>query len=63
MASSNLENSPQLLPPGALTDDKSGTVIGVVVFCLIWSTAMVGMRLWVRAGMIKQLGIDDYACN
>lgn len=23
---------------------------------------MVGMRLWVRAGVIKQLGIDDYAC-
>ncbi|KAK4163859.1 hypothetical protein QBC43DRAFT_300823 [Cladorrhinum sp. PSN259] len=58
---SSSQSTPQL-PPGALTDDKSGTVIGVVVFCLLWSTAMVGMRLWVRAGIIKQFGIDDYAC-
>ncbi|KAK4231619.1 hypothetical protein QBC38DRAFT_440010 [Podospora fimiseda] len=50
------------LPPGALTDDVSGTVIGVVIFLLIWSTIMVGLRLWVRAGLIKQAGFDDYAC-
>ncbi|KAK4188597.1 hypothetical protein QBC35DRAFT_451095 [Podospora australis] len=49
------------LPPGAL-DDRSGTVIGVVIFCLLWSTAMVGLRLWSRGRIIKQLGIDDYAC-
>ncbi|KAK4202124.1 hypothetical protein QBC40DRAFT_322342 [Triangularia verruculosa] len=49
------------LPPNA-HEDKSSTVIGVIIFCLVWSTAMVGMRLWSRAKMIKQLGVDDYAC-
>ena len=49
------------LPPNAL-DDRRGTVIGSVVFCLLWSTMMVAMRLWTRGVVIKQLGIDDYMC-
>ena len=49
------------LPPNAFEDQRA-TVIGSVVFCLLWSTAMVGLRLWTRGVVIKQLGIDDYAC-
>ncbi|VBB86074.1 Putative protein of unknown function [Podospora comata] len=53
-------------PPPPLSsnahEDKSSTVIGAIIFCLVWSTVMVGMRLWTRGKMIKQLGIDDYAC-
>ncbi|KAK3681816.1 hypothetical protein B0T22DRAFT_349428, partial [Podospora appendiculata] len=49
------------LPPNAL-DDRSATVIGVVAFCLFFSTLMVGLRLWTRKKIIDQLGIDDYAC-
>ncbi|KAK3322929.1 putative integral membrane protein [Apodospora peruviana] len=49
------------LPPGAF-DDRSPTVIGVVVFCLLFSTAMVALRLYTRIVLIKQMGIDDYAC-
>ena len=47
------------LPPNAF-DDISGTVIGVVSFCLVWSTLMVGLRLWTRKVIINQLGWDDY---
>ncbi|KXX77961.1 hypothetical protein MMYC01_206789 [Madurella mycetomatis] len=49
------------LPPYAF-EDKSGTIIGVVVFCLLWATFMVSLRLWTRWRIIKQVGIDDYAC-
>ncbi|KAK3298656.1 uncharacterized protein B0H64DRAFT_454095 [Chaetomium fimeti] len=53
--------SPSALPPNAV-EDKRGNVIGTVIFCLLWSTVMVGMRLWARGVVIKQLGIDDYIC-
>jgi hypothetical protein len=49
------------LPPNAF-EDRRATVIGSVVFCLLWSTLMVGLRLWTRGVVTKQLGIDDYAC-
>ncbi|GAB1319871.1 Rhodopsin domain-containing protein [Madurella fahalii] len=49
------------LPPYAF-EDRSATVIGVVVFCLVWATSMVGLRLWTRWKIIKQVGLDDYAC-
>jgi hypothetical protein len=50
------------LPPGALTDDKRGTIVGVVIFLCLWSTLMVALRFWTRGVIIKQLGIDDYLC-
>lgn len=49
------------LPPNAYEDQRP-TVIGSVVFCLLWSTGMVGLRLWTRGVVIKQLGVDDYMC-
>ncbi|KAK1828638.1 hypothetical protein QBC39DRAFT_223658, partial [Podospora conica] len=49
------------LPPNAF-EDRRATVIGVVVFCLLVSTTMVGLRLWTRKKIINQLGWDDYAC-
>ncbi|KAK4171790.1 hypothetical protein QBC36DRAFT_390887 [Triangularia setosa] len=61
MADAAPSTSPPPLPANA-HEDKSYTVISVIIFCLIWSTAMVGMRLWTRGKMIKQFGMDDYAC-
>jgi hypothetical protein len=49
------------LPPNA-SEDQRATVIGSVVFCLLWSTLMVGLRLWTRGVVIKKLGVDDYMC-
>jgi len=59
MASSG-QASPAL-PPDAF-DDRSGIVIGVVVFGLVWSTLMVSLRVFTRVKIINQVGIDDYAC-
>ncbi|KAL2134420.1 hypothetical protein VTI74DRAFT_259 [Chaetomium olivicolor] len=53
--------SPSAMPPNAL-EDRSGTVISSVTFCLLWSTLMVGLRLSTRGAVIKQLGTDDYMC-
>ncbi|KAK0725554.1 hypothetical protein B0H67DRAFT_659165 [Lasiosphaeris hirsuta] len=58
MASSG--QAPQL-PPNAL-EDRAATVIGVVAFCLLFATCMVGLRIWTRKKIINQLGLDDYAC-
>ncbi|KAK3936507.1 hypothetical protein QBC46DRAFT_232453, partial [Diplogelasinospora grovesii] len=52
--------APQL-PPDAY-EDRSATVIGVVAFCLFFATSMVGARIYTRACLIHQLGIDDYFC-
>ncbi|KAK4032008.1 hypothetical protein C8A01DRAFT_20855 [Parachaetomium inaequale] len=49
------------LPPNAF-EDRRATVIGGITFCLLWSTTVVGLWLWTRGVVIKQLGIDDYAC-
>lgn len=49
------------LPPDAF-DDRSGLVIGIVVAGLLWSTFMVGLRIFTRARINKELGIDDIAC-
>lgn len=53
-------SAPQL-PPNAF-EDRRATVIGVVAFCLLFSTTMVGLRLWTRTKLINQMGWDDYAC-
>ena len=51
--------APQL-PPNAF-DDISGSVVGVMTFCLVWSTLMVGLRIWTRWKIIESMGADDYA--
>ena len=49
------------LPPNAYEDQRA-TVVGSVVFCLVWCTVMVGLRLWTRGVILKHMGLDDYAC-
>ena len=48
------------LPPG-WDADHSGISIFVVVFCLVVSTVMVGLRVYTRRVIINQMGIDDWA--
>ncbi|KAL2170619.1 hypothetical protein VTG60DRAFT_4632 [Thermothelomyces hinnuleus] len=47
-------------PPAPAFEDRRATVIGTVVFCLVWATTLVWARLWTRGAIIKKLGIDDY---
>ncbi|TDZ68085.1 Satratoxin biosynthesis SC1 cluster protein 4 [Colletotrichum trifolii] len=49
------------LPPEVLAEDRSPTVIGVVTMCLFITTTLLGLRLWTRACVVKQVGADDYA--
>lgn len=49
------------LPPNAF-DDVRPAILGCVIFCLIWSTVMVSLRVWTRAVIIKQFGVDDCFC-
>lgn len=46
------------LPPGSF-DSRVPTVIGVVTFTLSVATLFVGLRIYTRAVVIKQLGYDD----
>lgn len=52
--------SPPSLPPG-MNEDKSWVAIFTVVLCLTVATFMVGLRIYTRAFITKQLGADDYA--
>ncbi len=56
-----MASSTAALPANAY-EDRTGTVLGVLVFLLVWATVMVGLRVWTRAVLIKQLGVDDYMC-
>jgi len=47
------------LPPGSY-DSIAPTVVGTVVLCLVVSTVAVGLRLYTRRFIMKQVGIDDY---
>lgn len=51
---------PQALPPGT-DDDKSWVAIFTVVLCLTVSTLMVGLRIYTRKAITKQMGVDDWA--
>jgi hypothetical protein len=42
------------------TDDRSSTVIIVVVICQVLSASVVALRLWTRGVIIKACGVDDY---
>jgi hypothetical protein len=50
---------PSQLPPN-YDESRKPTVIGVSVFLMCVSTAMVGLRVWTRTVLIKQMGIDDW---
>lgn len=51
---------PAALPPGT-DDDKSWVAIFTVVLCLTVSTVMVGLRIYTRRFITKQMGMDDWA--
>lgn len=40
-------------------EDRSATLIGVVVMLLIITTVVVVLRLWTRFVILNQLGADD----
>jgi hypothetical protein len=40
--------------------DRSATLIGVVVMLLIITTVVVVLRLWTRYVILNQLGTDDF---
>ncbi|KDN65945.1 hypothetical protein CSUB01_02637 [Colletotrichum sublineola] len=48
------------VPPTGLDDDKRMTVVGSAVFCILFTTAMVSLRIYTRTRIIRLLGIDDY---
>lgn len=41
-------------------DDRSGPIwgVGIAFFVITWTA--VGLRIWVRAGIIKSFGLDDW---
>ncbi|KAK3368697.1 putative integral membrane protein [Podospora didyma] len=61
MSSNSSPPAVPALPPNTF-DDRSSVVLGTVAFCLLWATMMVGLRLWTRGKILKELGVDDYAC-
>ncbi|SPO05143.1 related to integral membrane protein [Cephalotrichum gorgonifer] len=48
------------LPPG-FNDDKSWIAIFTVTLCLTVATVMVGLRVYTRMVVTKQMGMDDWA--
>ncbi|KZL87791.1 integral membrane protein [Colletotrichum incanum] len=48
------------IPPAVYADDKRMTVVGSAVFCVCFTTAMVGLRIYTRTKIIRLCGIDDY---
>lgn len=41
-------------------DDRASVLIGAVCLVCSVATIAVGLRLYTRSRMLKQLGIDDY---
>ncbi|OLN96006.1 hypothetical protein CCHL11_07084 [Colletotrichum chlorophyti] len=50
---------PSALPPEVYADDQRTTVVGSVVFMIMLTSAVVGLRLYTRTRVITLLGIDD----
>ena len=44
----------------SMYENRSGMVVGVITVCLIVATVFVGLRFYVRFGIIKKLGADDW---
>ncbi|KAF9878620.1 hypothetical protein CkaCkLH20_04112 [Colletotrichum karsti] len=44
-----------------MAEDRSATVIGVVIMCFVISTSILALRLWTRIHIVKQTGADDWA--
>lgn len=52
---------PPALPPNA-ADNLQPTIVGVCIFLMVWSTAMITARIYTRKFIIDSMGWDDYAC-
>lgn len=49
------------MPPNAY-DSMQPTIVGVCIFLMVWSTAMITARIYTRKFIIDSMGWDDYAC-
>lgn len=56
-----LAGGPPALPPNAY-DSLQPTIVGVCIFLMVWSTAMITARIYTRKFIIDSMGWDDYAC-
>lgn len=45
--------------PADSYEDQRGVVIGSVVFCIMFPTTLVGLRIYTRTKVIELFGIDD----
>lgn len=46
--------------PSSMHENRGGMVVAVVTVCSIVATVIVGLRFYVRFGIIKRLGADDW---
>lgn len=42
-------------------EDRSSEILAVCLFFFVISWLAVGLRVWVRAGMLKSFGLDDWS--
>jgi hypothetical protein len=46
--------------PASMYENRGGKVVAVITACSIVVTFIVGLRFYVRLGIIKKLGADDW---
>jgi hypothetical protein len=46
--------------PSSMYENRGGMVVAVITVCSIVVTVIVGLRFYVRFGIIKKLGVDDW---
>ena len=44
----------------SMYENRSGMVVAVITVCSIVATVLVALRFYVRFGIIKKLGADDW---
>jgi hypothetical protein len=47
--------------PSSMHENRGGTVVAVITACSIVVTVIIGLRFYVRFGIIKNPGVDDWA--
>lgn len=47
--------------PSSMYENRGGKVVAVITACSIVVTVIVGLRFYVRFGIIKNPGVDDWA--
>lgn len=46
--------------PSSMYENRGGMLVAVITVCSIVVTVIVGLRFYVRFGIIKKLGADDW---